>query len=49
MIILLVLIDGKTFSEKYMRCIADYTVASVAGHNILCVGGTISIDRELRL
>ena len=32
-----------------MRCIADYTVVSVAGHNILCVGGAISIDREPRL
>lgn len=41
--------DGKTFVKKYMRCIADYTVVSVAGHNILCVGGAISIDREPRL
>lgn len=41
--------DGKTFVKKYMRCVADYTVVSVAGHNILCVGGAISIDREPRL
>lgn len=41
--------DGKTFVKKYMRCIADYTVVSVAGHNILCVGGAISIDREPRI
>ena len=41
--------DGKTFAKKYMRCVADYTVVSVAGHNILCVGGAISIDREPRL
>lgn len=41
--------DGKTFVKKHMRCIADYTVVSVAGHNILCVGGAISIDREPRL
>lgn len=40
---------GKTFVKKYMRCVADYTVISVAGHNILCVGGAISIDREPRL
>ena len=41
--------DGKIFAKKYMRCVADYTVVSVAGHNILCVGGAISIDREPRL
>ncbi|WP_297904837.1 metallophosphoesterase [uncultured Parabacteroides sp.] len=41
--------DGKTFVKKYMRCIADYTVVSVAGHHILCVGGAISIDREPHL
>ena len=41
--------DGKTFVKKYMRCLADYTVVSVAGRNILCVGGAISIDREPRL
>lgn len=41
--------DGKTLVKKYMRCVADYTVVSVAGHNILCVGGAISIDREPRL
>ena len=41
--------DGKTFVKKYMRCVADYTVVSVAGRNILCVGGAISIDREPRL
>lgn len=41
--------NGKTFVKKHMRCIADYTVVSVAGHNILCVGGAISIDREPRL
>ncbi|MBR3286493.1 MAG: metallophosphoesterase [Bacteroidales bacterium] len=30
------------------RCIPDYSVIQACGHNILCVGGAVSIDRAYR-
>ena len=33
---------------KRWRTVPDYSVISACGHNILCVGGAISIDRERR-
>ena len=41
--------DGTTFKHKRMRCVPDYTVLQVCNHNILCVGGAISIDRKIRM
>lgn len=37
--------DGETFVKKYAVCIPDYSVVRTANHNILCIGGGISIDR----
>lgn len=33
---------------KRWRCVPDYSVIQACGHNILCVGGAVSIDRERR-
>ena len=30
------------------RCVPDYSVIQACGHNILCVGGAVSIDRDYR-
>ena len=35
-------------SYKRWRCVPDYSVIQACGHNILCVGGAVSIDRERR-
>lgn len=40
--------DGNTFNKKRAICIPDYSVVKTALHNILCVGGAISIDRSWR-
>ena len=45
--------DPAYFSEEKMnynrwRCIPDYTIIQACGHNILCVGGATSIDRQTR-
>lgn len=45
--------DPAYFSEEKIafsrwRCVPDYSVIQVCGHNILCVGGAISIDRRER-
>lgn len=45
--------DPAYFSEekiayKRWRCIPDYSIVQACGHNILCVGGAISIDRYMR-
>lgn len=34
---------------KRFRCVPDYSVIKAAGHNILCVGGAVSIDRLERI
>lgn len=36
-------------NRKYFRSVPDYTVLQSPTHNILCVGGAISIDRTYRL
>lgn len=33
---------------KHWRTIPDYSIITACGHNILCVGGAISVDREDR-
>ena len=45
--------DPAYFQEKRIhhdrfRCVPDYSVIQACGHNILCVGGAISIDRDYR-
>ena len=40
--------DGRTFRHKRFICIPDYSVIKANGHTILCVGGAISVDRQLR-
>lgn len=41
--------DGKEFNHKRFKGIPDYTVIQACGHNILCIGGAISIDRQYRI
>lgn len=40
--------NEERISYKRWRTIPDYAVISACGHNILCIGGAISIDREYR-
>lgn len=40
--------DGKTINRKYFKAVPDYTVIMTPSHNILWVGGAISIDRVWR-
>lgn len=35
------------FNERF-RLISDYTIVSIDGVNILCVGGAVSVDRRFR-
>lgn len=41
--------DGIIFNHKRMVCVPDYAVLQACDHNILCVGGAISIDRKTRM
>ncbi|MCQ2335399.1 MAG: metallophosphoesterase [Paludibacteraceae bacterium] len=46
--------DPSYFTEQKIRfshiqSVPDYTIVSVAGHTVLCVGGGISMDRQYRL
>lgn len=41
--------DENPFKFKYIKLIPDYTVISTMTHNILCVGGGVSVDRTYRL
>ena len=41
--------NEEKISHKRFRTIPDYSVIQACGHNILCVGGAISIDRYNRL
>jgi len=34
---------------KRFRCVPDYSVIQACGHNVLCVGGGVSIDRRVRM
>lgn len=40
--------DGLSFNKKRAVCVPDYSVIRTAHHNILCIGGAISIDRKCR-
>lgn len=45
--------DPSYFSEQkilhsHIISVPDYTVLSVVGHHVLCVGGAVSIDRSMR-
>lgn len=40
--------DGETINLSNIKAVPDYSVISAKGHNILCVGGAISIDRTWR-
>ncbi len=46
--------DDPIFFEKeladypYMKCLPDYTIVHTRRHNILCVGGAVSEDRQIR-
>ena len=38
--------DGKTINFSHIKAIPDYSVILTKKHNILCIGGGISIDRS---
>jgi len=40
--------DGETINLSNIKAVPDYSVISARDHNILCVGGAISIDRTWR-
>ena len=41
--------DKELIDYPYMKTLPDYTIVHTRKHNILCVGGAISIDRSFRL
>lgn len=47
--------DDPIYFEKelidypYMKTLPDYTIVHTAGHNILCIGGAVSQDRNFRI
>ncbi len=47
--------DDPVFFEKelidypYMKALPDYTIVHTQSHNVLCVGGAVSVDRNFRL
>lgn len=41
--------DGKTVNYKRWKAVPDYSVLKACAHNILCVGGAISVDRTWRI
>lgn len=40
--------DGKQINLKRWKAVPDYSVLKACGHNILCVGGAVSVDRNWR-
>lgn len=40
--------NEERISHQRFRTIPDYSVVQACGHNILCVGGAVSIDRSFR-
>lgn len=40
--------DNDPFGFTNIHLVPDYTVLNLAGKNILCVGGAVSVDREFR-
>lgn len=41
--------DGKAFNYERFKAVPDYSIIQACDHNILCIGGAISIDRQYRL
>ena len=41
--------DGIRFNHGRMKCISDYTVVKNDRHNVLCIGGAVSVDRSWRI
>ena len=39
---------GEKVSHERWRCVPDYSVIRACGHNVLCVGGAVSLDRKMR-
>lgn len=40
--------DGEHVGYERFRAVPDYSVLTACGHQILCVGGAVSIDRDQR-
>ena len=40
--------EEERISHSRFRTLPDYSIVQACGHNILCVGGAVSIDREYR-
>ena len=40
--------NEERISHRRFRTIPDYSVLQACGHNILCIGGAVSIDRDYR-
>lgn len=40
--------EHQLINTQYVKCIPDYSIINIGEHNILCVGGGISIDRIYR-
>lgn len=40
--------DGEHVAYERFRAVPDYSVLTACGHQILCVGGAVSIDRDQR-
>lgn len=41
--------DGEMIDYPCMKTLPDYTVVHTCSHNILCIGGAVSVDRNFRL
>ncbi|MBQ0096773.1 MAG: metallophosphoesterase [Bacteroidales bacterium] len=41
--------NEEKIAYKRWRTIPDYSVITACGHNILCIGGAVSIDRHIRI
>ena len=41
--------DGEMIDYPCMKTLPDYTVVHTRSHNILCIGGAVSVDRNFRL
>lgn len=41
--------EEELIDYPYMKTLPDYTIVHTKGHNVLCVGGAVSIDRQFRL
>lgn len=41
--------DGRTFIHKRFMAIPDYSIVKANGHNVLCIGGAVSVDRNYRI